>query len=84
MPEPVCGHCRAKRPNLHCFHENAYKGKFQVVRCLLCGWQISRYVPSKKYNAAWRRQLLLTFRAEMEESRQEASEFTDLWRGRHF
>jgi len=51
----TCGHCRAKRPSLHAFTESAWEeGTFEVVRCLLCGWQISRVKP-------WRRRPLPKF-----------------------
>jgi hypothetical protein len=45
----TCGHCRAKRPSLHAFAESAWEeGTFEVVRCLLCGWQTSRLKPWKR------------------------------------
>lgn len=44
-----CGKCGAKRPNLQTFTESARDlGKFEVVRCLLCGWQLSRVKPGRK------------------------------------
>lgn len=44
-----CHHCKAKRPNLHLFTEGAgEEGTFEVVRCLLCGWQTSRLKPWKR------------------------------------
>ena len=44
-----CGHCGAKRSNLHTFTESAgIFGTFDVARCLLCGWQISRLKPWKR------------------------------------
>lgn len=43
-----CEHCGAKRPNLQTFIEPAGdQGVFDVVRCLLCGWQICRLKPWK-------------------------------------
>jgi hypothetical protein len=45
----ICGHCRASRPHLHAFIESAWEeGTFEVVRCLMCGWQISRLIPWKR------------------------------------
>lgn len=44
-----CEKCRAKRPNLHTFTEKAgIFGSFDVVRCLLCGWQLCRLKPWKR------------------------------------
>lgn len=42
--EGQCEHCHAKHPNLHFFEERSHGHHFQVVRCLLCGWQICRLV----------------------------------------
>ena len=45
----TCGHCRAKRANLHAFTNSARgDGTFEVARCLLCGWQISRLIPRQQ------------------------------------
>lgn len=44
-----CDHCGAKRSNLHTFTEKAGMfGTFDVVRCLLCGWQLCRLKPWKR------------------------------------
>lgn len=42
MGKAKCEHCGAKRPNLHLFEEMSFGTPFKVVRCLLCGWQISQ------------------------------------------
>ena len=43
---PCCHHCRASRVHLHFVKEHAgLEGSFEVVRCLVCGWQISRLLP---------------------------------------
>ncbi len=44
-----CEKCGAKRPNLQTFTESAGDmGKFEVARCLLCGWQLCRVKPGRK------------------------------------
>jgi hypothetical protein len=44
-----CAHCGAKRPNLQTFTEHAgADGRFEVARCLLCGWQLCRLIPRKR------------------------------------
>lgn len=45
MAEPRCEHCGANRSNLHVFEEKSIGHRFDVARCLLCGWQISQHVP---------------------------------------
>lgn len=45
MGKVKCEHCGAKRPNLHLFEEMSFGTHFEVVRCLLCGWQLSQQVP---------------------------------------
>jgi len=50
-----CQHCHALKPNLHSFTESAREfGLFQVVRCLLCGWQTSKLIPrlQRKFSKA--------------------------------
>ena len=43
---PCCHHCRASRAHLHLVKENAgQEGSFEVIRCLICGWQICRLLP---------------------------------------
>lgn len=44
-----CEKCGAKRPNLQTFTESAGDlGKFEVARCLLCGWQLCRVKHCKR------------------------------------
>ena len=47
MKVDCCGHCKAKRPNLHFFEEHSRGVKLKVVRCLLCGWLDSEVVADK-------------------------------------
>lgn len=44
----TCRHCGARKPCLHWYIERAgIMGTFQVIRCLLCGWQLSRLIPPR-------------------------------------
>jgi hypothetical protein len=63
----TCGHCRAKRACLHAFSENGRgDGVFEVVRCLLCGWQICRLIPRKQRELPAAESLLLEEPDELE------------------
>lgn len=45
-----CGNCRAGRAYLEPIVETLEAGgPLQTVRCMLCGWRVSRPVPGKSY-----------------------------------